>query len=231
MTDNIETKDIHTIAILGGTGKEGKGLAYRWAKAGYRVLIGSRLEEKALTAVAELRELISGSEDVGGMTNDAAARAADLIVLTVPYSAHKAMCEQVKEAVQGKIVIDVTVPLVPPKVTKVQMPEAGSATQEAQLIFGEGVQVIAAFQSISYEHLLHDEKVNCDVLVCGGNKASRQVVLKLVADAGMVGWDAGVIENSVVAEGMTSILIGLNKQFGVASAGIRITGLPRPDEA
>lgn len=231
MTDNTEAKDIHTIAILGGTGKEGKGLAYRWAKAGYRVLIGSRLEEKALAAVAELRDLISGSEDVAGMTNDAAARSADLIVLTVPYSAHKAMCEQVKDAVQGKIVIDVTVPLVPPKVTKVQMPEAGSATQEAQLIFGEGVQVIAAFQSISYEHLLHDEKVDCDVLVCGSNKASRQVVLKLVADAGMVGWDAGVIENSVVVEGMTSILIGLNKQFGVASAGIRITGLPRPDKA
>lgn len=230
MTDNVAPTPIHTIAILGGTGKEGKGLAYRWAKAGYRVLIGSRLAEKALAAVDELRELISGSEDISGMTNDDAARQADLVVITVPYSAHRAMCELVKDAVQGKIVIDVTVPLVPPKVTKVQMPEAGSATQEAQQILGEDVQVIAAFQSISYEHLLHDEEVGCDVLVTGGNKASRQVVLKLVADAGLVGWDAGVIENSVVVEGLTSILIGLNKQFGVSSAGIRLTGIPRPDD-
>jgi NADPH-dependent F420 reductase len=231
MTENSGVSAIQTIAILGGTGKEGKGLAYRWAKAGYRVIIGSRLEEKARAAVDELRGLLAPAQDVIGLTNDAAARQADLVVMTVPYGAHKAMCEQIKDAVQGKIVIDVTVPLVPPKVTRVQMPEAGSASMEAQQILGDGVQVVAAFQNISYEHLLHDEDVNCDVLVCGGNKASRQAVIKLVVDAGLVGWDAGVIENSVVVEGMTSILIGLNKQFGVASAGIRITGIPRPDQA
>lgn len=226
MTDTVDAPLIGTIAILGGTGKEGKGLAYRWAKAGYRVLIGSRQEEKALVVADELRAMLDGSEQIKGMTNELAAGQADLVVITVPYAAHKAMCEQMREYVQGKIVIDVTVPLVPPKVTKVQMPPAGSATQEAQQIFGEGVQVIAAFQNISYEHLLHDEETNCDVLVCGGNKTSRQVVLKLVAAAGLVGWDAGVIENSVVVEGMTSILIGLNKQFGIQSAGIRITGIP-----
>ena len=226
MTDTVDAPLIGTIAILGGTGKEGKGLAYRWAKAGYRVLIGSRQEEKALVVAEELRAMLDGSELIKGMTNELAAGQADLVVITVPYAAHKAMCEQMREYVQGKIVIDVTVPLVPPKVTRVQMPPAGSATQEAQQIFGECVQVIAAFQNISYEHLLHDEETNCDVLVCGGNKASRQVVLKLVAAAGLVGWDAGVIENSVVVEGMTSILIGLNKQFGIQSAGIRITGIP-----
>ena len=226
MTDTVDAPLIGTIAILGGTGKEGKGLAYRWAKAGYRILIGSRQEEKALVVAEELRAMLNGSELIKGMTNELAAGQADLVVITVPYAAHKAMCEQMREYVQGKIVIDVTVPLVPPKVTKVQMPPAGSATQEAQQIFGEGVQVIAAFQNISYEHLLHDEETNCDVLVCGGNKTSRQVVLKLVAAAGLVGWDAGVIENSVVVEGMTSILIGLNKQFGIQSAGIRITGIP-----
>lgn len=230
MTDPVDIPVIRTIAVLGGTGKEGKGLAYRWAKAGYRVLIGSRLEEKALAAAEELRAMIREPETIVGMINELAARQADLVVITVPYSAHASMCEQMREFVQGKIVIDVTVPLVPPKVTKVQMPAAGSATQEAQMIFGEGVQVVAAFQNISYEHLLHDEESNCDVLVCGGNKSSRQVVLKLVADAGLIGWDAGVIENSVVVEGMTSILIGLNKQFGVSSAGIRITGIPRPDQ-
>jgi NADPH-dependent F420 reductase len=228
MTANLETPSIHTIAILGGTGKEGKGLAYRWARVGYRVIIGSRLEEKAQAAVEDLRKLFTTPEDVVGMANEDAAGKADLIVMTVPFGAHKAMCEQIKEAVQGKIVIDVTVPLVPPKVTRVQMPEAGSASMEAQQIFGEGVRVVAAFQNISYEHLLNDEDVNCDVLVCGGKKADRQIVLKLVADAGLVGWDAGVIENSVVVEGLTSILIGLNKQFGVESAGIRITGIERP---
>jgi len=127
-------------------------------------------------------------------------------------------------------VIDVTVPLVPPKVTKVQMPPAGSAAQEAQQILGDQVSVVAAFQNISYEHLLQDETVNCDVLVCGTGKSARQVVLNLVTQAGMVGWDAGPIENSVVVEGLTSVLIGLNKQFDTHSAGIRITGVPRPDE-
>lgn len=231
MTDQMEAPAIHTIAILGGTGKEGKGLAFRWARAGYRVLIGSRLEDKARLAVAELRGLIGAAADLDGLTNEAAARQADLAVMAVPFSAHRALCEQLKEALQGKIVIDVTVPLVPPKITRVQMPAAGSACQEAQQIFGEGVRVVAAFQNISYEHLLKDEQVQCDVLVCGGKKADRQVVLKLVADAGLVGWDAGVIENSVVVEGLTSILLGLNKQYGVEAAGIRITGIPRPDEA
>ncbi|HWQ03882.1 MAG TPA: NADPH-dependent F420 reductase [Longilinea sp.] len=231
MTENAELTTIHTIAILGGTGKEGKGLAYRWAKAGYRILIGSRLEEKAQTAAAELRELLHSSEEVQGLTNEEAAQQADLLVMTVPYSAHKSMCEQMKDAAQGKIVIDVTVPLVPPKITKVQMPEAGSASLEAQQVFGEGVQVITAFQNISYEHLLNDEDINCDVLVCGGKKADRAVVIKLIQDAGMVGWDAGVIENSVVVEGLTSVLLGLNRQFGVESAGIRITGVPRPNQA
>jgi predicted dinucleotide-binding enzyme len=120
------------------------------------------------------------------------------------------------------------VPLVPPKVTKVQLPAAGSAAQEAQLILGEGVEVCAAFQNISYENLLHEEDVECDVLVTGTTKAARSVVLELVAAAGLVGWDAGPIENSVVAEGLTSILIGLNKQFGVQSSGIKITGITRP---
>lgn len=230
MTEDTEVQAIRTIAILGGTGKEGKGLGYRWAKAGYRVLIGSRSEEKARTAVEDLRGMLGTSQNLAAFTNDEAARQADLVVLTVPFSVHKAMCEQLKDAVQGKILIDVAVPLVPPKVTKVQMPPAGSAAMEAKQVLGENVQVVAAFQNISYEHLLKDEKVQCDVLVCGGNKASRQVVLRLVSDAGLIGWDAGVIENSVVVEGMTSILIGLNKQYGIESAGIRITGVPRPDE-
>lgn len=217
----------YTIGIIGGTGKEGKGLAYRWAKAGHPIIIGSRQEEKAKAAAQEVEALLGKNNFVRGEANEVAAGEAEILVLTVPYAAHAEMCERMKPFAQGKIVIDVTVPLVPPKVTRVQMPPEGSATQQAQKILGEEVQVVAAFQNISYEHLLHDEKVDCDVLVCGGNKEAREVVLQLVEDARLTGWNAGPVENAVVVEGLTSILIGLNKQYGVPSSGIRITGIPR----
>jgi len=230
MTEGFQNTPQRTIAIIGGTGKEGKGLAYRWARFGHQVIIGSRQEAKAQAAASEINQLLSSAGcPVMGMSNEQAAQQAEIVVLTVPYAAHRDMCEFIKPYVQGKIVIDVTVPLVPPKVTKVQMPPDGSATMEAQPILGENVQVVAAFQNISYEHLLHDEPVECDVLVCGGNKEARKVVLDLVKEAGLVGWDAGPTENAVVVEGLTSVLIGLNKQFGVQSAGIRITGVPRPE--
>ena len=219
-TDSI----LLTIAVLGGTGKEGKGLAYRWAKAGYRVIIGSRTAEKAEFAAADLNEML-GNESVIGAENGEAAKAADILVLTVPYSAHASTLEMIRDAAQGKILVDVTVPLVPPKVTKVQMPPAGSAAQEAQSILGDDVNVIAAFQNISHEHLFSENPIDCDVLVTGKGKAARLEALKLVESAEMQGWDAGPIENSVVVEGLTSLLIYINKQNGVKSAGIKITGI------
>lgn len=222
-----EGKPIRTIAIIGGTGKEGKGLAYRWLKAGYCVLIGSRQEEKAVAAANDVKALLGSTADVVGLWNPDAASKADLVVLTVPFSAHRATLEGLKDQLAGKILVDVTVPLVPPRVTKVQMPPAGSAAQEAQEILGESVTVVAAFQNISYEHLLQDEDIGCDVLVTGSSKAGRAQVLELVRAAKMTGFDAGPIENSVVIEGLTSVLIGINKQYGVQSAGIRITGVPR----
>ena len=216
-----------TIAVLGGTGKEGKGLAYRWAQAGYRVLIGSRTSEKAVTAASEIMELLEGSSSVVGTTNLEAAQQADIAVLTVPYSAHRATLEGVRDALKGKLLIDVTVPLVPPKVSKVQMPAAGSAAQEAKEILGEEVEVVAAFQNVSHEHLLGEENVECDVLVTGTSKKARAEALTLVEAAGLIGWDAGPIENSVVVEGLTSVLIHINKQYGSTHAGIRITGANR----
>ena len=213
-----------TIAVLGGTGKEGKGLAYRWAKAGYRVIIGSRTTEKAEKAALDLNEML-GEELVEGLENVDAAKKTDILVLTVPYSAHKSTLEEIKDAAQGKILVDVTVPLIPPKVTKVQMPKAGSAAQEAQEILGDDVNVVAAFQNISHEHLFNNTPIDCDVLVTGKGKAARLEVLKLVEAAGMKGWDAGVIENSAVVEGMTSLLIYINQQNKVKSAGIKITGM------
>jgi NADPH-dependent F420 reductase len=213
-----------TIAVLGGTGKEGKGLGYRWAKAGYQVLIGSRYSEKAVTVASEIMELLEGESSVVGTTNLEAAQQADIIVVTVPYSGHREILENVKDALKGKLVIDTTVPLVPPKVSKVQMPAAGSAAQEAKEILGDNVEVVAAFQNVSYEHLLGDEEVECDVLVTGSSKKARQEALMLVEAAGLVGWDAGPIENSVVVEGLTSVLININKQYGSTHAGIKITG-------
>ena len=216
------------IALIGGTGKEGKGLAFRWAKAGYDVVIGSRQVEKAQIAADELNEVLGKLKNpITGLQNYQAADWCDIGVLTVPFSAHQAILAELKDCLTGKILIDVTVPLVPPKVTKVQLPAAGSAALEARNILGENVQVVSAFQNISYERLMEEGDIECDVLVTGTSKDARKIVLDLVEKAGMVGWDAGPIENSVVAEGLTSVLIGLNSQFGIHNAGIKITGINR----
>jgi NADPH-dependent F420 reductase len=145
----------------------------------------------------------------------------------VPYSAHRETLEAVKEALKGKLLIDVSVPLVPPKVSKVQMPPAGSAAQEAKEILGDDVQVVAAFQNIPHEHLMSDDDVESDVLVTGSSKDARAEALMLVEAAGMTGWDAGPIENSVVVEGLTSVLININKRYGSTHSGIKITGVNR----
>ena len=214
-----------TIAVLGGTGKEGKGLASRWAKAGLSVIIGSRNMDRAKEAAAEINSA-KCPISVQGEDNLNAARAAEIVVLSVPYSAHRDTLETIKSAMQGKILIDVTVPLVPPKVTKVQMPPAGSASLEAREILGDTAEIASAFQNISYEHLQGDHEIGCDVLVTGTSKETRAVALDLVAQAGLAGWDAGPLENSMVAEGLTSILIHINKIYGANHAGIKITGVP-----
>jgi hypothetical protein len=226
--EGVKEPVLLTIAILGGTGKEGKGLAYRWANAGYKVLIGSRVSERAVTAASEIMELTEGATSIVGLTNREAARLADIVVLTVPYAAHRETLEGVKDVLKGKLLIDVTVPIVPPKVTRVKMPPAGSAAQEAKAIVGDGVEVVAAFQNISHELLLTDEEVECDVLVTGTSKEARAEALKLVEAAGLTGWDAGLIENSVVIEGLTSVLININKLYGSTHAGIRVTGVKKP---
>ncbi|MDK1080960.1 MAG: NADPH-dependent F420 reductase [Anaerolineae bacterium] len=213
------------IAILGGTGKEGKGLAYRWSKAGYHILIGSRTADKAVAAAKDISDMLQGLSTIEGKVNLEAATDADIVVLTVPYTAHQATIESVKSAVKGKLFIDVTVPIVPPNVGKVQMPKAGSAAQEAVEILGDEVNVCAAFQNISYEYLMGDGNVDCDVLVTGTNKDARTETIKLVEAAGFIGWDSGPIENSVVVEGLTSVLIGINKKYGSTHAGIKITGV------
>jgi hypothetical protein len=213
------------IAILGGTGHEGTGLALRWAKAGHTLIIGSRTTEKAQAAAAEINARVSAAS-VSGMDNLAAAQTGEIIVLTVPYAAHSATIESVRDAVQGKIFVDVTVPLVPPKVSRVQMPPGGSASQEAQNLLGPTVRVVTAFQNISAEHLKDpDHPIDCDVLVCGDDKEAKAAVIQLAVDAGMQAWDAGPLANAVIPEGLTSVLIGLNLKYKVKSSGIKITGI------
>ena len=216
-----------SIAVLGGTGKEGKGLAYRWAKAGYHVFIGSRSADKARAAAQDLWKMLDGNLLIEGLSNQEAAQRADIVVLTVPYSAHRDTLESVKDLLKCKLLIDVTVPIVPPKITKVKMPFAGSAAQEAKQILGADAEVASAFQNISHEHLMQDQDVECDVLVTGTSKEARAETLKLVAAAGLIGWDAGPIENSVVLEGLTSVLLNINQQYGSTHAGIKITGVSK----
>jgi NADPH-dependent F420 reductase len=224
----MTTESLPSLAILGGTGDLGTGLARRWAQAGYEVIIGSRTEDKAEAAVADLREIMAerGVTEVSvrAMENLAAAEAADIVTLTVPFSHQASTLELVKPALHGKILIDVTVPLVPPKVARVQLPSAGSAGQIAQNLLGEEVAVVSAFQNVAAAHLQEGRGLECDVLVSGNKKAAREQVIKLVEAAGMRGFHAGMINNAAAAEALTSVLITINKRYG-CHAGIKISGL------
>ena len=212
-----------TIAILGGTGDLGTGLAIRWSKAGHRIVIGSRTLEKAQAAVAALQE-ISPETPADAMENGDAAAAGDIVVLTVPAEHQISTLDGVKASLVGKILIDVTVPLVPPKVGTVQLPEAGSAGKRAQDFLCDEVFVVSAFQNVAAHLLKEDVKIECDVLVSGNKKAARQRVLELIELAGMTGWHAGPIANAAAAEALTSILIQRNRSGIVAHSGIKIIG-------
>ena len=217
---------IGAIGILGGTGKEGSGLAYRWALAGHEVVIGSRDAGKASAGAAELNQLLGGKAVVRGASNADAAQA-EVVVLTVPYAAQLATADSVAAYLAGKILIDVTVPLAPPKVDRVQLPNGESAVVALQRRLGPQVKVVSAFQNVSATHLKDPaHEVDCDVLVCGDDADAREVVIGLAHDAGLRAWHAGVLANSIAAEALTSVLIAINKRYKVAGSGLRITGVP-----
>jgi len=209
-----------SIAILGGTGDLGSGLAKRWVAAGYSVVIGSRSAEKAQAFAKELGGNARGDDNVG------AAKSADIVVLAVPFGSHEATILEVKDAVQGKIVVDAAVPLVPPKVSVVQLPPEGSAAQIAQKLLGEGVKVVSAFHNVGATKLHAGGRADCDVLVFGNDKDARDLVIALAGEVATCGVDGGVLANSAAAEALTSVLIGINRRYKVPGAGIRITGLP-----
>ncbi len=214
------------VSILGGTGEQGPGMALRWAKAGVEVIIGSRQQARAEAIAAELNQEL-GQSSIKGMANPDAAVAADVVALTVPFSAHRSTLELVQAHLQGKILIDVCVPLDPENPRKMLMPAAGSAAEEAQELLGESVKVVAAFQNVSAHELRElAHAVDCDVLVCGNDREARQTVMRLVEQMGLHPIDAGLAFNARVVESLTALLIGLNIRHKVKGSGVRITGLP-----
>ena len=212
-----------TVAIVGGTGALGTGIAGRLAAAGYPVVIGSRTREKAEDA-AKSRASAGGS--IRAATNAEAAAAAAVVILTVPFANHVAILDDIKPHVAGKLVVDTTVPLVPPRVARVQLPPEGSAAVAAQQRLGDGIRVVAAFHNVAAHKLQQpDMAIDCDVLVCGDAVADREVVIGLVKAMGLRGLHAGPLANAAAAEALTSILIGINRTYKVDGAGIRITGI------
>ena len=217
-----------TIAVLGGTGQEGSGLALRWAKAGHHIILGSRDAAKAAASAEKMKAALPGAS-VGGAANKDAAATADVVVLTVPFAAQRSTVEDVRAQLEGKILVDATAPLVLPKVARVQLPADGSAVAAIQKMLGEKVRVVSAFQNVSAYHLKDlDHAIECDVLICGDDPAARETVVRLAADIGLRGIHAGPIGNSAAAEALTSILIAINMRYKVPGAGIRITGVPEP---
>jgi len=209
------------ISLLGGTGDLGTGLANRLLKAGYKVIIGSRTLEKAQHAERSL------GKNTKGLLNKDAALQGDIIILTVPFAHQRGIVEECKTELKGKLFIDTTVPLMPPKVATVQLPSEGSAAEITQNILGDDVRVVSAFQNISAELLQSDKEIDCDVLVCGNKKEWRQEVIDLVNTLGMKGWHAGMLPNSAAVEAMTSVLISINKHHAISHSGIKVTGLKK----
>lgn len=219
-----------SIAIIGGTGNLGLGLARRWTLAAKDVVIGSRDAARAAATAAGLAELAqtrSIASSVRGGSNIEAARSADVVVLTVPFSHQASTLREILPVLAGKVLIDTTVPLVPPAVARVQLPPEGSAGLIAQHIVGDEVRVVSAFQNVAAHHLQSDAVLDCDVLVSGNDRDARALVIALVEAAGMRGFHAGSLANSAAAEALTSLLIFINKTYK-CHAGIRITGLNEP---
>jgi len=211
------------IAILGGTGKEGTGLALRLAAAGYSILIGSRQADKARMTADKINHQL-GINNVSGYVNMEAASQADIAILTVVYSAHREALEGLRDALGGKILIDSTtrVDFQDPK-----PPEPPCAAEEAQLILGPIVRVVAAFQNVPARSLSKNigQPMEIDVLVCSDDIEAGEQVIRLAEAVGLRGYYVGPLINANVVEGLTSILISLNKYYGVKNASVRITGV------
>ena len=213
-----------SIAILGGTGNEGSGLALRWARAGHRIIIGSRVAERAAQTAAELNAQL-GLEAVCGLDNVSAAQQGDLVVLTVPAEAQRPTLESVQAVLSGKILVDATARVA---AKDPRPPQSPAAARTAQDLLGPAVRVVAAFQNVPAFSLKKlDVELASDVLVCGDDADAKQQVIQLAAAAGMQAYDAGGLDNAVVVEGLTALIISLNKKYKSKTGGIRVSGISR----
>ncbi len=219
------------VGIIGGTGALGSGLAMRCAAAGHEVVVGTRDPDRGAESVSRLLATL-GERGAGASlraaSNVNAAAFGDIIIVTVRFSNQRETLDAIRDAVQGKIVVDTSVPLVPPKVMRVQLPAEGSAAQIAQELLGEGVRIVSAFQNVAAHHLAAMGEVPCDVLVSGDDRDARAAVVDLAGSIGINALHAGPLCNAAAAEALTSILIFLNKEYKTHS-GIRLTGLGRPE--
>ncbi len=215
------------LAIIGGTGKEGNALAFRFARAGVPIIIGSRDAAKGENAARELNRRLGVTTVTGASNRDAAARA-DVVLLSVPYGGMSPILDEVRDAAQHKIVINIASSLDPERKSRAKPPAAGSVTAEVQRALGDTTRVVCAFQNISPETLESvEEQIDADVIVCGGDKAARETVITLIRRIGVDALDGGVLANAVAVEAMTAVLIAINIKHKSRGAGIRITGVPR----
>jgi hypothetical protein len=214
------------IGILGGTGKEGAGLALRWAAAGHEIIIGSRDAERARAKAGELGAQAPGAR-LRGMSNPEAAAAAELVVLALPAAGLSATLPEVKRACRGKIVVSTVVPLTFGGGRLFTPPPQGSAAEEAQELLGPEASVVAAFHHIAAHELASgDHAIHCDLLLCGGTTGAKQVVAELGASMGLRTVDVGPLTNAGPLEGITALLAAINRRYKLKNSGIKITGLP-----
>ena len=215
-----------SIAIIGGTGKEGCAIAARFARAGFRTIIGSRSSEKAINAAYNLNTEFNVLTAEGSTNRDATAKA-DIVLLAVPYDGMKPILEDIKPVTSGKIVINIASSLDAEKKSRARINPAGSIAQEIQNFLGPDTKVVDAFQNISPEQLeKFDEKIETNVLVVGANRETRDIVIGMIKKIGIDAYDAGAIENAVVVETMTAALIAINIRYKIKGAGIQLVGVP-----
>lgn len=219
----MSENSLPTLSIIGGTGDLGSGLARGWSKAGYPVILGSRASEKAEQAAAALQA--EGFNNISGTTNVAAAEKGEIIIVAVPFSNYEASLAEIKDAVKNKIVVTAVVPLVPPKVFIVQLPQAGSAALMAQAALDSSTKVVGAFHNVGAQKLHAGGKADCDVLVFSDNAEARAEIIKLANAVSNRGVDGGALANSAAAEALTSVLIAINRKYKVKGAGLSISGL------
>jgi len=213
-----------TIGILGGTGKEGSGLALRWARNGYSLIIGSRSPERAQQTAQELRDKVPGA-NVRGAGNAEAARDGEIVVLTVPYEAQISTLADVKDQLKGKVLVDATARV---DWRKPRPPQGKAAARIAQEMLGPEVRVVSAFQNIPASALVRpEEKLESDVLVCSDDPQARADVVRLAEGAGMDAYEAGGLDNGIVVEGLTALIISMNKRYKSNICGVRVTGVEK----